>query len=378
MNSRRRRERAFISAGSNDGDRRASLKAAVSEVGRVGGTIVKNVSSIYLSKPVGIGPTRWFLNCVLEVETDLGPLELLGRLEEIEASMGRAAKGLNAPRTIDLDLVLFGEAASDDPRLTIPHPRMAVRRFVLEPLSEIAPNAAHPALGKIAELLPAVAGQEVVRVEPFDPPVSRRRIAVEGPIGAGKTSLAEKLAEYYGARPVHEMSVENPFLGPFYEEPRKFAFAAQLFFLLSRLGMSLEAEKAGVPTVSDFHHDKDLLFSRMNLEGDELRLYNGVRGLLGPRPATPDLTIFLSADDETLFQRTKKRGRACETGITEKYVAEVSSAYRDWCSKYDGGPALMVNANDTDFADDETAFGKLLWRISRPINGREAFDPSDG
>jgi 2-amino-4-hydroxy-6-hydroxymethyldihydropteridine diphosphokinase len=373
-------QQVFVSIGSNEGDRRVLIKEAVVAVGQLAGTTIKSVSSIYLSEPVGADGQRWFLNCVLKIETHLEPIELLDGLELIEASMGRIFKGSNVPRTIDLDIILFGDLISHDERLTIPHPRMRFRRFVLEPLLEVAPDTVHPALGaRIADLLSAVSAQDVVRAEPFAPRVSYRHIAVEGPIGVGKSSLAEKLAEYFGAKPVFEMSVENPFLADFYENPRKLAFSTQLFFLLSRLGISREAEREGHSMiVSDYLLEKDLLFSRLNLAGEELRLYNVVREQLGPGPGGPDLVIFLSADAETLFKRTRKRGRSSETGITEEYIAVVGQAYRDWFSKYDGGAALMINANDADLSKDEMAFGKLLWKISHPIKGRETFESSDG
>ncbi len=144
-------QKAYISAGSNIGDRKANLEFALKSMET--GTAVRKVSSYFETEPVGYLNQPWFLNIAVEVETDLAPLELLNLCKKIEDSGGRIRSFPNAPRTLDLDFLLCGDLVINDPELTIPHPRMAERRFVLEPLAQIAPDVMHPVLKQSIRLL---------------------------------------------------------------------------------------------------------------------------------------------------------------------------------------------------------------------------------
>lgn len=161
-------ETVYLSLGSNEGDRGANITAAIAELGKLDGVEVASVSGIYRTAPVGMkDDTPPFLNCVAELRTALDPLELLDRLEEIELSLGRGGKALLADRPIDIDILLYGSRVVASPRLSVPHPRMAQRRFVLEPLAEIAPHVLHPVLKRTSVALNALtADQQVTREGP--------------------------------------------------------------------------------------------------------------------------------------------------------------------------------------------------------------------
>jgi len=143
----------YLSLGSNLGDRETYLREAVSRLRQLG--IIRQVSSFYETQPVEVDREQpWFLNCALAIETELMPLEFLSRMLEVERSMGRVRTEPKGPRTIDIDILLFGHDVLDTPELTVPHPAMHQRRFVLEPLAEIAPRAMHPVLKRtVLELL---------------------------------------------------------------------------------------------------------------------------------------------------------------------------------------------------------------------------------
>ena len=203
-------------------------------------------------------------------------------------------------------------------------------------------------------------------------------IAIEGPIGVGKSSLTLKLASHFGAETILEKVEENPFLSGFYKDRRQFAFQAQMFFLLSRHKQLAEANQVSLfqqKVVSDYMLEKDRIFALINLDSEEFKLYNQMYEMLLARLARPDLVIFLSADTETLIRRIAKRGRDFESGMAEKYIDEVNEAYHRWFFHYDAGPSLQVNTSGIDFVENEEDFIKLLEKISRPVKGREFFNP---
>jgi len=211
-------------------------------------------------------------------------------------------------------------------------------------------------------------------VEPAAVPNDRPRyIAVEGPIGAGKSSLAEILAERLGARLVRENPSENPFLGAFYKDARRYAMSAQLFFLLQRYAQQGELAQGDLfaqgGVVSDYLFAKDRLFASLTLSSDEMALYDRIFGLLRPRAVTPDLVIYLEARTEVLLERIKKRGRAEEKPIRPDYVAEVARAYAEFFFNYLDGPLLIVNASEIDFVGNPDDREDLVAVIRRTRTG---------
>lgn len=193
---------------------------------------------------------------------------------------------------------------------------------------------------------------------------SARYIAVEGPIGAGKSSLATILGEELSARIIRESPEENPFLGPFYKDRKRHAMSAQLFFLLQRYAQQGELAQGDLfsrgGVVSDYLFAKDRLFAALNLSPDEMALYDRIYQMLKPRTVTPDLVVYLQARTDVLLERIRKRGRVEERPIRADYVEEVARAYAEFFFSYNEGPLLIVNASDIDFVGNAEHRAELV------------------
>lgn len=191
---------------------------------------------------------------------------------------------------------------------------------------------------------------------------SLRYLAVEGPVGVGKTSLATMLAKDLNARLTLEEASGNPFLGRFYENPRQYAFQAQIYFLLSRYRQQVELIQQDLfnhTTVSDYLFARDEIFASINLTQDELDLYNKVYQLLGERLPKPDVVIFLQANEDVLMRRIKKRKISYEQGIGQEYVGRVAQAYSQFFFRYTQSPLLVVNTSGIDFVKDKKDYETL-------------------
>ncbi|HEU5282439.1 MAG TPA: deoxynucleoside kinase [Burkholderiales bacterium] len=204
-----------------------------------------------------------------------------------------------------------------------------------------------------------------------------RYIVVEGPIGAGKTSLARRLAEHGGADLLLESPERNPFLAGFYQDRGRWALATQLFFLFQRVNQLAGLKQLDLferPTVADFLFDKDPLFARLNLSDDELSLYHRIYDHLAPQVPAPDLVIYLQAPVETLMARVRRRAAAYERGIAEDYLARLTVAYGRFFHDYAAAPLLIVNSEHLNFVDRPGDFALLLQRISEMRGPREFFN----
>jgi len=206
-----------------------------------------------------------------------------------------------------------------------------------------------------------------------------RYIAIEGPIGAGKTTLAQLLVERMSGRLVAEPVEENPFLAPFYEDRRKHAFQAQIFFLLSRFQQQqglYQQDLFGQVTVADYLFAKDRIFAALNLSPAELVLYEQVYALLGGRTVKPDLVVYLQARQEVLLSRIRRRARAFERHMDPDYLASLTRAYNDFFFHYDDTPLLVVNTSDVDLVGSAAEADALVAVIRRHRKGTAHYNPT--
>jgi deoxyguanosine kinase len=202
-------------------------------------------------------------------------------------------------------------------------------------------------------------------------------VVVEGPIGAGKTSLARQLADHLNADVLLEQPEDNPFLPRFYDDMQRFALPTQLTFLFQRVDQLRHLTQVDMfrePTVSDFLLDKDPLFARLNLSDDEYALYDKVYRHLKPQTPTPDLVIYLQAPVDTLLARVRMRGVSFEQSIPDEYLARLADAYARFFYQYDEAPLLIINSERLNFVDNPSHLRMLLARVGNMRARREFFN----
>jgi deoxyguanosine kinase len=357
----------YLGLGSNLGDREGALAGALGALEARGVRILRR-SPVYETEPVGSVDQPWFLNQVVEAETDLAPEALLDVLQAIEREHGRVRETRWGPRTLDVDVLLFGDRTIETARLRVPHPELTRRRFVLQPLADLRQDLVLPTGRTAAAVLAALPEGPAVRPWVRGPVVEMRRpvgqqrallpapaagslVAVEGAIGVGKTTLARRLAGRFRAGLVLEVVEENPFLHGFYQDMQGKAFQTQLFFLLSRhrqQRMLVDRLAGGEDVVADYMFAKDRLFAGLTLDEAELRLYEHVYGLIAPLVPQPDTIVYLRASVETLLGRIAARGRSFEHALTAAYLARLAEAYDRFFAAFDGAPVVVVDTERFD------------------------------
>jgi deoxyguanosine kinase len=207
----------------------------------------------------------------------------------------------------------------------------------------------------------------------FKPP---RHIVIEGPIRVGKSTLAKVLAEQLHARRIFDAD-DNPFLGDFYDEKPGSAFRAQMYFLYERHRRLLDTgpETNPAPIVSDFLFEKDKIFAYLNLDNEELKLYERYFEMLAPSVPAPDLVIYLQAKPEVLRKRVSKKADPAETQISPEYVEAVANAYEHFFFRYSGANLLVVDTSEIDFVERNQDLQELLRRLRQPVKGTQYFLP---
>ena len=207
--------------------------------------------------------------------------------------------------------------------------------------------------------------------------MKHRYIVVEGPIGCGKTSLAQRLAGRLGAATLLEDAAANPFLPQFYRDMRRHALPTQLFFLFQRvqqLSGLRQPDLFAKPTIADFTLAKDPLFARLTLDDAEYQLYRQIYEHVKPQAPDPDLVIYLQASTETLLHRVRRRGNPMEAGIDEGYLRRLSESYTRFFLEYDASPLLIVNNERLNFPDNPSHLDLLVERMDAMRGGREFFN----
>ena len=204
-------------------------------------------------------------------------------------------------------------------------------------------------------------------------------IVIEGAIGVGKTSLAKLLSDILGAKLVLEKFEENPFLSEFYDDPVRFAFQTQLFFLLQRYQQQQELRQVDMfhnLLISDYMFIKDRLFASLNLDEKEMSLYDSIANMLERNVINPDLIIYLQADTNTLMKNIAKRGRGFEENISYDYINGLNEIYTEYFFRYNETPLVIINTNHIDFVNNSADLDQVIGYIRQPVSGTKFFNPT--
>jgi|TARA_B110000263_G_C15229481_1_gene473902 deoxyguanosine kinase len=206
-------------------------------------------------------------------------------------------------------------------------------------------------------------------------------VAIEGSIGVGKTSLANLISERLGAKLVLESFEDNPFLSDFYEDPERFAFQTQLWFLLQRYQQQQDLRQVDMfhnLIITDYMFVKDRLFASLNLKEKEMSLYDTVANMMERNVIHPDLVIFLQADTNTLMRNIARRGRDFEKNMSEDYIDALNQVYNEYFFRYQNTPLVIINTNNIDFVNNDGDLEEVINYIRQPVTGTKFFNPTTG
>lgn len=364
----------YLSLGSNQGEKQDNIQKAIDKIAESIGVVLK-ISSIYKTSSWGYKGED-FYNICLEVSTYLQPEPLLDRINIIEKSLGRERNDVDQykDRNIDIDILLFDNEIIFSERLSIPHPRMLERKFVMIPLVEIAKNILHPIEKRqlhvcLKKCLDTGDINKISATLKRPIPVSEKYnyIAIEGNIGAGKTSLANLMSDEFNAKIVLERFADNPFLPKFYEDQERFAFPLEMSFLADRY-QQLSDDLAQFDLfknfiVSDYYIFKSLIFAQVTLHKDEYALYYKIFDMMYKEITKPDLYIYLYQNTDRLLENIKKRGRDYEQNIDASYLEKIHDGYRNFIKTEQNLNTLIIDVSELDFVKNPGDYQKILKEI---------------
>jgi 2-amino-4-hydroxy-6-hydroxymethyldihydropteridine diphosphokinase len=374
-----KQHQVILSLGSNQGDRLTTIEACIELIHKEVAVVVK-VSKIYEAPAWGF-ESEPFYNAAILIHTSKSAQKILKQVLKVEKSLGRVRlkdSGYQA-RIIDVDIIAFDEQIIETENLQIPHPLLQNRKFVLQPMLDLGLNWEHPTLKKsVAQLLVQTDDEsEIKAVHAIVSPIEKltlqqfNYIAIEGNIGAGKTTLASKLAEDCNAKLILERFADNPFLPKFYKDQSRYAFPLEMSFLADRY-QQLSDDLAQFDlfkdfVVADYHIFKSLIFAKVTLQEDEFRLYKTMFDIIYKEMPKPDLYVYLYQNTERLLANIKKRGRSYEQEIPADYLEKINQGYLDYIKTQNDLDVIIIDVSDLDFVKNQADYVFLLNEINRKI-----------
>ena len=369
----------ILSLGSNQGNRLENIQQCIQLIQLELGTVFK-VSKLYETPSWGFESAA-FYNCAIAIHTHKSPLKLLSGIIKIEKKLGRIRKeqlGYQS-RTIDIDIVSFENEIVQTETLEIPHPQMQNRLFVLLPIKDLQLDFVHPIFEKTIPVLIdecedksdcKIVADLKLPLEKYDLQ-QYNYIAIEGNIGAGKTTLASKIAEDFNAKTVFERFADNPFLPKFYKDQNRYAFPLEMSFLADRY-QQLSDDLAQFDLfkdfiVADYHIFKSLIFAKVTLQEDEYRLYKTLFDIIYKEMPKPDLYVYLYQNTGRLLQNIKRRGRSYEQEIPADYLEKINKGYLDYIKSQTNLNVLIIDVSEKDFVKNQSDYIYILEEIRKKI-----------
>jgi 2-amino-4-hydroxy-6-hydroxymethyldihydropteridine diphosphokinase len=369
-----------LSIGSNQGNRLKNIEHCIQLIHHELGTVIK-VSKLYETPSWGFD-SDVFYNAALLVHTFESPIAILAQALKIEKLMGRQRfDGLGyQARIIDIDLIAVDHQILETEQLIIPHPLMQNRKFVLLPMLDLNLEWIHPVLNQtVLELLETTNDESNCEpIQDLSSPLQKipleqfNYVAFEGNIGAGKTTLATKIAEDFNAKTVLERFADNPFLPKFYKDQSRYAFPLEMSFLADRYKQlsddlsQFDLFKDFI--VADYHIFKSLIFAKITLAEDEYRLYSNLFQIIYKEMPKPDLYVYLYQNSDRLLQNIKKRGRSYEQEIPAEYLDKINTGYLDYIKSQKDLNILFIDVSDRDFVKNHEDYLFILEEIKNKIN----------
>jgi deoxyguanosine kinase len=332
---------AYIGLGSNLGDSKACIDQALEMLRETDGIDSVQAAEIITTKALAKSDQPDYQNTAAKLQVSLTPEELLACMMKIEDELGRTRPERYAPRTIDLDILIYDDLiiATDD--LTVPHPQMHLRSFVMTPMAEIAPGLIHPSLGVSMDELSKRLNGESFMLSPDTPQL----ISVAGIIGVGKTTLAKALAEQLSCPMICEAYDTNPYIADVYAGKTELALDCQLYFLKSRIEQitpaNLTSERAAV---SDYIFDKDKIFASRTLTAEQFSKYKEEYTAAAASVAKPVLSIYLRDLPENALDRIHSRNRSYEQDIRIETLKELAVEYENLFASFNQCPVITLDA----------------------------------
>lgn len=368
-----------LSIGSNQGNRLETIESCIDLIHREVGTVIQ-VSKLYETPAWGFESDA-FYNCALLLHSNLSAQKILSQILKVEKKLGRIRSDQQGyqSRIIDVDMIVFDDEVIDSEKLQIPHPLMQNRKFVLLPMQDLKLDWKHPIFQKTISELIAISPDDSVctviqdlKAPLQEIPLERfNYIALEGNIGAGKTTLVHKIAEDFNAKTVLERFADNPFLPKFYKDQNRYAFPLEMSFLADRY-QQLSDDLAQFDLfkdfiVADYHIFKSLIFAKITLAEDEYRLYRNLFDIIYKEMPKPDLYIYLYQNTERLLQNIKRRGRNYEQNISADYLDKINNGYLEYIKSETDLNVLIIDVSDRDFVKKHEDYLFVLNEIQRVI-----------
>ncbi|MGO4772176.1 2-amino-4-hydroxy-6-hydroxymethyldihydropteridine diphosphokinase [Flavobacterium sp. W22_SRS_FK3] len=368
-----------LSIGSNQGNRLENIESCIHLIHQEVGTVIQ-LSKLYETPAWGFESDA-FYNCALLLHSYSSAQKILNQVLKVEKQLGRIRSGQKGyqSRVIDVDLIVFDDQIIESQKLQIPHPLLQNRKFVLLPMQDLKLNWKHPILQKtVSELIAITPDDSVCTVvknlkNPLEAIPLRQfnYIAFEGNIGAGKTTLVQKIAEDFNAKMVLERFADNPFLPKFYKDQNRYAFPLEMSFLADRY-QQLSDDLAQFDlfkdfVIADYHIFKSLIFAKITLAEDEYRLYRNLFDIIYKEMPKPDLYVYLYQNTNRLLQNIKKRGRNYEQNISADYLDKINNGYLDYIKSQTDLNVLIIDVSDCDFVKNHEDYLFILNKIQNAI-----------